>query len=177
MLMYRPIVLLVLIACGAPADAAPEWGAPPARHQVTFAPADDELRALMLAADAAWTLAGVHPDVLVVLEPGPPVGGAVPVEWRTTTEISAKCMPNGGRAIGCTDMAGEGLLFSSDAIGSKLALIASHETGHALRLATEDWHPRCGSVGDAVMCDGSRADALTTVDSDFICASATKPCD
>jgi hypothetical protein len=172
------VLLVAAVGCGSEiVDGAPEWDAPaPARLTVTFAPSDDELYGLMLAADAAWTLAGVHPDVITVLAPGAQQPGAVPVEWHANAEIGAMCgMPEGHTAIGC--MLPGALLVSNSATGSKLTLIARHEMGHSLRELEEQWHLDCADPTDAVMCDGSRASALAQADSDFICSSASRPCD
>lgn len=167
------VALFTAVACGGPAaDPAPEWAAPE-RHQVVFVPADDELHALMVAADADWTTAGVHPDAVVVLAPGDSRPGAVPVEWRTMAELAAKCSPDGRSTIGCADLTGEGLLFASEAAGTKLTLIARHEMGHALGSG----HAECVERTDAVMCDASRAGAFTQLDTDFICGSVSHPCD
>ncbi len=166
-----------VLACGAPADPAPVWDAPPpAQSQhVAFVAEDDELYAIMQAADDAWSIAGVRPNAIVVLAPGAPQPGALPAVWGTTEKISGLCMPGGGTAIGC--MRSDALWVSNDADPDTLALIARHEMGHALRLVSEPWHLECADPTTATMCDGSRASELTAADAAFICSSATHPCD
>jgi hypothetical protein len=168
------LALVVLAACAQPAaDSAPEWTAAVTKT-LTFVPADDELHSLLVAADLAWEAAGVNPAVVVIAEPGT-VGG-IPVEWRTTMELIAKCSPDGRKTIGCSDMGGEGLLISSEASVSKLDLIARHEMGHAIREAGEVSHLDCDIRSSATMCDASTATEITSADTDFICASESNPC-
>ncbi len=164
------LALVALSACAQPdVDAAPVW----VDAAVTFVPADDELAALLVAADLAWESAGVHPDFITIAAPGSADG--VPVEWRTTADVSAECgMAPGLTAIGC--MLPDALLVSSDAEGRKLNLIVRHEMGHAMRTLAEQWHLDCVDRTSATMCDGSTAAELTAADTDFICASAAQPC-
>ncbi len=175
--MVKQIVALALVAlsaCAQPAaDAAPVWADAAEPAGVTFVPADDELAALLTTADLAWEAAGVHPGFIQVAAPGSADG--IPVEWRTTADVSAECgMPVGKTAIGC--MLPSALLVSSDAAGTKLNLIVRHEMGHAMRALTETWHIDCDDRTSATMCDGSTAAELTAADTDFICASASQPC-
>jgi hypothetical protein len=166
------LALVVLAACAEPAaDAAPTFANV---TLVTFVPADDELGALLVAADLAWDAAGVRPEAVVIAAPGSTAG--IPVEWRTTLELIAKCSPDGRKTIGCADVTGEGLLISADAHASKLALIVRHEMGHTLRLAGESWHLDCEDRTAATMCDASTASEITALDTDFICGSASNPC-
>lgn len=176
--MVKQVVALALVAlnaCAQPdADAAPMWADTTApAPSVTFVPADDELAALMVAADLAWEAAGVRADYIQIAAPGSAHG--IPVEWRTTADVSAECgMAPGLTAIGC--MLPDALLVSSDAAGSKLNLIVRHEMGHAMRALTEQWHLECDDRTEATMCDGSTAGSITAQDTDFICDSASAPC-
>ncbi len=171
------LALVALSACAQPnVDAAPVWVDGDTEPRVTFVPADDELAALLTAADLAWEAAGVHPDFIMVAAPGA-AGNlqGTPVEWRTTADVSAECgMAPGLTAIGC--MLPNVLLVSSDAAGSKLNLIVRHEMGHAMRDLTEQWHIECDDRTTATMCDRSTAPAISAADTDFICASASLPC-
>jgi hypothetical protein len=166
------VALLTLVACGAPTSEAPAAG-------LLLVPEDDELRALLVDADAQWEAAGVAADRIAASEPGAEAQG-VPVVWRSTEYVSAKCMPNGGKAIGCLDVHGEGLIVAFDAPREKLALIVRHELGHTLRDVREEWHVSesvCATDrAAATMCEGSVATTITEADSEFICDSETEPC-
>lgn len=167
------VASVVLAACGAPSSDAP------ASSRLTVVPEDNELHELLVDADEAWQVAGVAADRIVVGAPGDE--GGVPVVWRSTAYVSAKCMPNGGTAIGCLDVKGEGLVVAFDAPRERLALIVRHELGHTLRDVTEQWHvseEACAADrASATMCDGSTATEITNADAAFICDSETDPCE
>lgn len=181
----RPIALLALLlaACAAPAPESLELDeqddavlaveptvthtAPVGPVAITLTPADETLRAALVAADEAWEAAGVDPGRIVVA----PVAEDGSSRWEPGETVAETCGYPGRVVDACTSHRLQRVLVRPSMDPRRVDVVLLHELGHLLAGGGNGHLGGCPEEvpGDDVMCShGSEEAALTPRDLAYV---------